>query len=414
MEEKRLNKDFEKFLEAARNLLELTEQIKNCDNPSLKELYISLADALETEIVEAFESYKTHLEESGCTVGEYLIKLKPFIGVLKAYEEAKKGKPAEQHDELTEEIQELLKINETEETILDDSPLLKAITRNGVEVANYGEAGQIKIIEKDGSLNPYHAAVFSTAIKAFVNNKVTKAGNIVITENKAIKTMLGLKGTPSKKQKEDFKQAWEDMRNESMTYETTESIAQIIGVEQEELEDFIPNLEPSSTTTVEEYFLQGVKIIKNQTVEGKTTDVYLIKPADIVTKLLGKFHWYEEIEPELQRVLKEDDNGNLLTWGYSKQRIALQNYIYSWVYKNKRARVKGKKRHPLKLAYEKIFEECNLDVSHRQSKARRLEDIAVILEHLKRCEVIADWREYNSKVETARGIEIILYKERLE
>jgi hypothetical protein len=92
----------------------------------------------------------------------------------------------------------------------------------------------------------------------------------------------------------------------------------------------------------------------------------------------------------------------------------MKQYIFSWVYKNKRARANNKKKHRLQLPYETIFEECGIDTSHRQEKARRIEDVETVLAHLKRTEEIADWKQYTDKTGKARGIEIMLYKERLQ
>lgn len=317
------------------------------------------------------------------------------------------------YNELSPEIIDLLNIKENDDAILDDNPILRCITRKDNNIANYGEnVGQVRIIEKSGKLEPFHAAVFMTAIKAYRNKKCTKEGYIVLTENQAIKVMLGTSGTPSEKQKADFRQAWEDMRNESMTYETSESLAQILGVDQESIEEYIPGIKEKPVNIVEEYFVQGLKVIKGQAVNGKLTDIYLIKPSDIIRKCIDSFPWYEEITPEIQRVMKKDASGKLTTWGYSKQRTGLQQHIFAWVYKCKRARAVNKNI-SLSLRYDETFEECMINVSHRQEKKRRIEDVKTILDHLKRCGEIADWNEYQDKVGKPCGVRITLYKEGL-
>ena len=67
----------------------------------------------------------------------------------------------------------------------------------------------------------------------------------------------------------------------------------------------------------------------------------------------------------------------------------------------------------LRMPYEQIFTECGIDTSHRQEKARRIEDTNVLLEHLKRCGEIADWYQYEDKNGNLKGVAIKLYKERL-
>lgn len=403
------------LLKSTSDLHTLTELLEQSAEPTGKDFLERLADTLAEEISELLQEWKEEKTLEGMTIGEYVATVRPIIDTLRKYVEVKDGKPYQRKElkpaaeELPEEVREILSIAESDEAVLDDNPILKALTRSGMNEADYGEAGKIRIIKKNGSLGAFHAAVFSSAIKAYRNKKVTKSGYIVLTENKAIQVALGIKGTPSEKQKKDFRQAWEDMRNEAMTYETTESLAQIIGIEEEEIEEYIEGIKPSAVKQVDEYFVQGLKIIKSQAVNGRKTDIYMINPSQIVAKCLEKFPWYEEIPAEVQRVLKEDGK----PWGYSKQRIELRHYIYTWVYKNRRARAAQKKQHRLQLPYEKIFNDCGIDVEHPENKKRRRADVATLLNHLKRCEEIADWKEYTDKHGETRGVEVFLFKERL-
>lgn len=403
-----------KGLQIAVSLYKTAKRISKTDNEIMQDMDYLILENLQSQFAQWYAYYKDLKSEN---IAEWVQDIQPIMTLMKLYyaimeAQEKKAQP-DMMPELPAEIIDILSITDSDDAMLDDNPILRSMTRKGNDIASYGKAGQIKIIENSGKLTPFHAEVFSTAIKAYRNNKVTKEGYIVLTENQAIKIMLGTSGTPSEKQKRDFRQAWEDMRAESMTYETTETLAQIMGIEQEQLEDFVPGIKPTNTNTVEEYFVQGLKVIKRQTVNGKQTDIYLIKPSDIVKKCIDSFPWYEEISPEIQRVLKEDESGNLKIWGYSKKRIKMKQYIFSWVYKNKRARANNKKLHRLQLPYETIFLECGIDTSHRQEKARRIEDVETVLEHLKRAEEIADWKQYKDKSGKARGIEIMLFKERL-
>ena len=407
--------ELQKGLRIALSLYEVAQRIRTSDSDTMQKVESLLLDSLQGEFSQWYADYKATKKGNPA---EFVQNIKPVMDVIKLYyallEEQETDTGADATAELPAEIIDLLNIADTDEAMLDDNPILRTMTRRGADIANYGEAGQIRILEHGGKLTPFHAEVFSTAIKAYRSKKVTQEGYIVLTENQAIKIMLGTSGTPSEKQKSDFRQAWEDMRTESMTYETTETLAQIMGIEQEQLEDFVPGIKATNTNIVEEYFVQGLKIIKRQTVNGKQTDIYLIKPSDIVRRCIDNFPWYEEISPDIQRVLKEDKSGNLTIWGYSKKRIKMKQYIFSWVYKNKRARANNKKKHRLQLPYETIFEECGIDTSHRQEKARRIEDVETVLAHLKRTEEIADWKQYTDKTGKARGIEIMLYKERLQ
>lgn len=317
------------------------------------------------------------------------------------------------------EIEKLIKLASTSMAVLCDNPILKSMTRQNINTASYGKMGNIELVKHRGGLTPYHAEVFNTALKSYREGKVTGDGYIVITENNAIKSMLGTTGTPSKGQREDYRQAWEDMRNEYFSYKTTETLAEILHIEQRDLERFINGLEEQTGKLVDDYFIQGLKIIRDVKVYGNPTNIYLVKPCEVVRKCIDSFQWYELIEPSTQRVLKQNENGELEPWKYSRQRIEMRNYIYSWIMKYKRTMAAelteptGRKHSNL-LPYENIFTECGIDVSHRERKKRRIEDIQTILDHLKREDVIADWEEYRDKTENVRGAKIIIYKEVLD
>ena len=335
-----------------------------------------------------------------------------FMKMLKKQEEA--DKEADKS-----EIKKLVKLTDTSMSVLCDNPIIKSMTRQNVSKASYGRMGNIELVKHRGGLTPYHAEVFNTALKAYREGKVTKDGYIVITENSAIKSMLGTTGTPSKGQRADYRQAWEDMRNEYFSYKTTETLAEILHIEQKDLERFINGLEEQDGKLVDDYFIQGLQVIRDVKVYGNPTNIYLVKPCEVVRKCIDCFQWYELIEPSTQRIMQINGDGELEPWKYSKQRIEMRNYIYSWVMKYRRTMTaelttSTGRKHSNLLPYENIFAECGIALNSRVQKKRRIDDVRTILEHLKREEVIADWKEYEDKTGNVRGAQIILYKEVLE
>lgn len=415
IKEKELLKKCTKYAEA---LLDIVNKLlENIEDETFFQMAQMFIEKTSVDFNESYMEYKTFMLENG-KEKQWELEIVSIHEIIKQFVDIAKKCDLEisiNIDEqiVTEEIEQLLNIKDSKDYMLDDNPILKAMASRGNEAANYGIKGNVKILNKKGGIDFYHAGVFGTAIKAYRSKKVTEAGFIVLTENQAIKTMLGTTGTPSEKQKADFRQAWEDMRNERMTYATTQSLAQIIGIEEKQMNDFVADVSQRKINIVEEYFVQGLKVIKKQNVGGKSTDIYLIKPCDIVKGCIDNFPWYENVEPTIQRVMMEDEEGNVKPWTYSKHRIGMQNYIYTWVYKCKRTRSMGQ-HISLKLPYETIFFECGLNVDSRQMKLSRIKDVGVILSHLKRCDEIADWYQYTDKTGKVRGVGIVLYKERLE
>lgn len=421
MEEKIINKDFEKFLEAARNLLELTEQIKNCDNPSLKELYISLADALETEIVEAFESYKTHLEESGCTVGEYLIKLKPFIGVLKAYEEAKKGNDSEisfigLSQELQNEINEGLKnTSDSGLSYYEDGAVIKGLVKRHSDNAtgetniNVLRGKNNDIIIKNGSLSVFDYEVFCAVMKSFREGRVTKNGQIYAKITDINKIISGTnKDAMKESRKNDIIESFENM-GFRLVYKTNEELAEILGIKVEELGNEFQDIH---VEYMDEQFLK-YKIVGG-TQYGKPVEIVIVETAEIISKMLKEFPHYEIVEDEVKCIQYINEDGELKTRRLDKKFIELRTSLIRFISSYKRARTSNK-IYPPNKTYKAIFEECKVDATHGTTRKRTINNIHVILDHFKRVGFITDWHEYtNTGHKKPDGIEIVVAKELLQ
>lgn len=399
-------------IKTALAILELMKTASESTNAIEKAYLEEMAFSLAEDITQWYEGTKLECEKKGLLKEFYEDKIVIIVvEILRKVWELYENPKAER---LPPELLELIEKKEPKEAEFSNIPLFKSMTqKKDAGIANFGNDRKITVLKKKGSLGQYHAAALNTAVKAFRYGKVTTDGYIVLTENQAIKTMLGTNGTPSEKQKADFRQAWEDMREESFTYETSETMAQIMGISQEQLEDFIPGIKPKKTNIVDDYFIQGLKVIRSQTVNGKETDIYLIKPSDVVRKCIELFPWYETIDAETLRILEPDTNGTLKPWRYSKQRVELQTYILSWLSRFRNSRAVGKQFSP-HLPYEQIFSECGLDMKYREQIKRNKKSVHLILDHLQRCGHIAKWEEYTVKTGVVQGVKITLFKERYE
>ena len=367
----------------------------------------------------AFEQwYRDYKNVKSKNMAEWVEDVKPVIDVIKAYYELMDNIGDSTQTtallELTKEEMEILTKPETENAILSDDPYLRATTQKSRTIANYGEKiGQLNIIERKGILTPYHAAVYDTAIKAYKNGKISPNGYIMLSENQAIRTLLGTTGTPSKAQKKMFYQAWEEMSQARIEYETTTEFAKNLGYDEAAVEKAYSDVKRTKTQTLEsETLVKSFTVMKNKEIQGKKTNVYFIEPSEIMKYVLSKLElkWQEEIPKTIQRVSYIDGNGEFKDWQLSAQRITIRQYIYSWVYKKIRDRATGGAKYRLLLPYEKIFEDCCIDISHRQEKKRRTEDIETVLNYLQLMEVIAKWNQYYKKDGTLQGIEIFLYE----
>lgn len=414
-----VEKDMQELQKGSRlalSLYEIAQSIDPNETDSINNIKFVMLENLQNDFLDWFKSYKNACEKSGISKSEWHNSVKPIMDVIKLYynHRVKLANEEQGENSISPEIMELINIKEPQEAQFTNDPFLQSMTRKKADsIANFGNDRKIKVLKKKGNLGQYHAAVLNTAIKSFRSGKVTKDGYIVLTENQAIKTMLGTDGTPSDKQKEDFRQAWEDMREESFTYETSETMAQIMGITPEQLEEFVPGIKPQKTNIVDDYFIQGLKVIRRQTVNGRETDIYLIKPSDIVKKCIELFPWYETVDAKTLRVLAPDKNGNLKSIIYSKQRIEIQTYILSWLSKYRNTRAAGRNFSPY-LQYEIIFTECGLDMTHREKVKRNKKSVHLILDHLQRCGHIAKWEEYKVKTGEIKGVKVTLFKERYE
>lgn len=368
----------------------------------------------------AFEQWYRDYKNAKCkNMAEWVEDVKPVINIIRAYYELMDniGDSTQSNalPELTKEEIEILKKVETDKAFLSDDPFLRVVTQKNINIANYGEPGRINILERTGDLTPYHAAVFDTAIKAYKVGKVTKDGYIMLSENQAIKTLLGTTGTPSQKQKDDFLQAWKDMQNARIRYETTADFSKMLGFDESELQAAFKNVDQTETDiTNDPALVRDFRVRENRKIDGKPTNIYYIQPSKIMKYVLDRFDWYEQIPQDIQRVEYIDKNGAKKALVMSNQRITLRRYIYLWVYKRIRARADGKMQYSLLLPYKDIFADCGIDISHRQEKARRLDDIRIILDHLQTEKVIASWNQYyvqDGKV--LQGVEVHLFKEEI-
>lgn len=415
MEEKIKNERVEKFTRAAQTLLELMQQIDGCTNEKLRGFYIEIADGLEAEIMDAFEVYKENLIQEGLTVGEYVVKLKPFIDVLRAYQELKEGNAEDVSfiglsQELQQEVNEGLKhTQETGNAYHEDNPLLKELVKRNTTGTQAKSpvtiAHKNDLIITRGNIGMYGSEILNNLAKCLrEGHQTTTSGKGYLTIGQLYKWMSGgAKDALSEVQSNEIRTALEEMSSQRIGYITNEELADILGLEVDgELADF--KVEEADEQLIKCDFYKG-------TIRGQKATLVVFEFARIINRMMEKLSWYEVMPQDIKCIQYQDKNGKLKTWSLTKQRIELRACIFNFVISYIRARA-AKKNHSNCKPYDDIFRECEIDISHRETRKRRQADIAVILDHLQRKGVISKWEEYSNRgSKRPDGIKVFLSKE---
>ena len=421
MEEKIKNERVEKFTRAAQTLLELMQQIDGCTNEKLRGFYIDLADGLEAEIMDAFEAYKENLIQEGLTVGEYIVKLKPFIDILRAYQELKEGNDSDisfvgLSQELQTEINEGLKnTSNSGLSYYEDGAVIKGLVKRHTDNAT-GETN-INVLRgknndltiKGGSLSVFDYEVFCAVMKSFREGRVTKNGQIYAKITDINKIISGSnKDAMKQSRKNDIIESFENM-GFRLVYKTNEELAEILGIKVEELGSEFQDIQ---VEYMDEQFLK-YKIVGG-TQYGKPVEIVIVETAEVISKMLKEFPHYEIVEDEVKCIQYVNDDGELKTRRLDKKFIELRTTLIRFISSYKRARTNNK-IYPPNKTYKAIFEECKIDATHGTTRKRTINNIHIILDHFKRVGFITDWNEYtNTGHKKPDGIEIVIAKELLQ
>lgn len=411
----------EKFTSAAQTLLELMQQIDTCNNAKLKQFYIEIADSLEAEIAESFVIYKEKIEKQGVTIGEYVTKLKPFMDILRAYQELKEGNNADisfdgLSQELQNEINEGLKnTSNSGLSYYEDGAVIKGLVKRhsdnttGETNINVLRGRNNDITIKSGGLSVFDYEVFCAVMKSFREGRVTKNGQIYAKITDINKIISGTnKDAMKESRKNDIIESFENM-GFRLVYKTNEELAEILGIKVDELGSEFQDIQ---VEYMDEQFLK-YKIVGG-TQYGKPVEIVIVETAEVISKMLKEFPHYEIVEDEVKCIQYVNEDGELKTRRLDKKFIELRTSLIRFISSYKRARTNNK-IYPPNKTYAAIFEECKIDATHGTTRKRTINNIHIILDHFKRVGFITDWNEYtNTGHKKPDGIEIVIAKELLQ
>lgn len=415
MEEKIKNERIEKFTRAAQTLLELMQQIDGCTNEKLREFYIDLADGLEAEIMDAFEVYKENLMQEGLTVGEYVVKLKPFMDVLRAYQELKEGKSGnnsliELPEDMREEFETILSnVQDSGLAIINDSPVVKKMLRPEAEknkaepvILSHRENAVFTLME--GYIKPEEKAILEAIAKHKLDGQIDQKGRIFCTVGQIYRALRGgVKKSPTQAQKIEMMEQLKEMAKDErkMQFEMSEYLLH--------WGDFESNGGRLGLIHYDEFFGR---------IKGQKETLIVFYETPFLNMIAENLKMQAIVNQEIKAIKYTAKDGTIKNYPLSTKRIALREVIFTFVFSYIRARTKTATSpatpHSNQLPYKKIFELCN--ISDRKDISRQKEAIWTIFEHLKSKGIIAEWKEYSNLTSNGKpdGIQIKVSKEVLQ
>lgn len=259
-----------------------------------------------------------------------------------------------------------------------------------------GEIAEINIV--NGYITPYEKEIIESIAKFKADGQTTERGKTWFTLGQLYRAMRHGAGTtsPLKTQKETLLQALNELERpeRKIFYSLNEAVQTWGGFDK----------------------IGGrIRVISFDEEYGKyrgQEDILIILDnTPIICEIAERLKMVETIDQSIKAIITYKEGQKPRKWNLTENRIALRSVILDFVYTYIRARAANKCQSN-KLPYKKIFELCKIDTKSRETTKRAKKDIAVILEHLKRCEALPelkDWKEYTNKRSTAAdGIEIFL------
>ena len=413
--------EVERGLRLALSLYELGRKI--AESEKAESIDLLMLEVLQGEFSRWYEKGKAARSEN---LHEWVQDIKPVMDIMRLFyavmeEVEHKSKNAEGEEiaidglpsDIKHEIIEGLKnTQETGIAYIVDNPLLKELVKRGA--TQQQTDSNIKVISegdltvKKGDLTIYQNEILNNLAKCKKEGlQVLKSGKCYLTVGQLYKWISGgAKDSLSEVQRNELINALSEMRGKGLKYSTSEELADILGIELDaELAEF--KVEEADEQLISCNFYTG-------TIRGQKSTLIVFEFARIINNMLDCLPWYEPMDQEVKRVQYIDSKGKLKDWNLTKERIELRTCVYKFVFSYIRARSVGS-GYSNKKTYASIFEECQIDVSHRQKRQRRLQDIAVILDHLKMKGIISGWEEYaNRGSKRPDGIKIRVAKEIVE
>lgn len=386
----------------------------------LRESIIECFDDVLDCIVERDEAFQTISEKMKTAVADGSGGgVRAFFNALRQYMNGGYDALANMPDD--EKIEILSGLNESNETGIaycEDHPLIKALLkRTGAkEATKITVLSRNDLVVKQGAMMMYQKELFDNIMKAKREGKVTKSGWIYFTTGQLNKWISGgAKFSPSKEQNEYNQKMLTELGNNRIEYMTERSLADLLGLESGE---DIPGFKFTGGVNAQFY---EVKFYSGTEFKGqlcKDSLLVTVKLNDEIEKLLDGLNWYEPMREDVKRVQYIAQTGELKNWPLTKERITLRTCLIGFVCSYLRARTptpgSPAKPYSNKLPYSQIFSLCDIETNHATKRKRKIEDIAIIMDHLQREGMITSWKEYTNRgSKKPDGVQIFVAKELL-
>lgn len=292
-----------------------------------------------------------------------------------------------------------------------------------------GEPATVRLLE--GYINGYELGILNCIAKFKHEGRITESGKIYFTLGQLYRALRhGDDQSPTNEQKQELLERLREMS------EDRRKINFAIDGNRPLFEEF-------------EIFGGRVRIVSfdelfGRKINGQEVDVFIIcDNTPVLCKMAEEFK-VQEIIPQDLKSIKEKlykvtlSNGETMTgnsrkvkeitaknkvekvefekyrkWKMSENRIALREVVFSFVWQCRRA-VYGKKLVSFQKNYADIFSDPSIGVKTNKDRARRIEDIADIMDYLKEKNIILDWQEYsNAGSSRMDGIKIFLTEQQM-
>lgn len=322
---------------------------------------------------------------------------------------------------IADKLEILAGLNESNETGIaycEDNPLIKALLkREGTETTKLTVFNANDLTIKQGAMQMYQKELFDNIMKAKREGKVTSSGWIYFTTGQLNKWISGgAKLSPSKEQTSYNVEMITEMGNTRISYMTDKSLADLLGLD---VGEEIPGFKFTGGVNAQFYEVRFYSGTEFRGQICKDSLLVMVKLNEEVEKLLDGLNWYEPMPEEIKRIQCVGKTGELKNWPLTKERITLRTCLINFVVSYTRARTptpnSPAKPYSNRMPYKKIFEACGIETDHSTKRRRKIDDIAVIMDHLQREGMLSAWREYTNRgSKKADGIEIFIAKEMLE
>lgn len=375
--------------------------------------------ALQAFASELFEWYESQKAANADNIKQWREDIKPIIDMVRQYqrfaetyntdyEEAEPSDTVNKNrksiEELTNEIQEdiqpILEEFSPEfynRALIDRSPIMRNLVErnNKPFLLNRNDGITLEIV--DGYLTNFEKEILEDITLCILEGRVTEKNRVIIPICRLYEMMRGGHGKkPSKKQQTALLERLNELERK----------IEIIANKEIKLPE--KYFGEDATTTGGKFWIITFDEIYTKN-KGQPTTYLMLPNVPLICGLLYEFGMFETVSEELKAIKEYNPSKNsyepvILT----DQRIAIRQIVFSFVFKYRRARENGNLCSN-RLNYKTIFQEFNIKPNDRKTPKRIKDFTSIILDHLVKCEVIANWNEYTNKgSKKPDGVEVYL------